>query len=146
MFFRRYFTFHQRSYWIVPIEANNKRWKYIKLRIKLTLEEVLLGIRFVLSSTYFTFDNRVYRQSYGTLMDSLLSPIIADIVMQDVELKALNFISFYFRYVDDIIMAIPAGCVEEVLDVFNSIHERLTFTYELQDNNRISFLDLSIIR
>lgn len=40
-----------------------------------------------------------------------LSPIIADIVMQDLEEKVLHSIDFrlpfYYRYVDDIIIATP---------------------------------------
>jgi len=42
-------------------------------------------------------------------MGSPLSPVIADIVMQDLEkrvLETFNFdIPFYFRYVDDLVMA-----------------------------------------
>lgn len=81
-------------------------------------------------------------------MDSLLLPIIADIALQDLELKALNslkfHIPFYFRYVDDIILSIPIDKINIVCDTFNSICNRLRFTYELQDNDKISFQDLSI--
>jgi len=47
------------------------------------------------------------------MMDSPLSPIIADIVMQDQETECLNKIniqlSLYYRYVDDIIFGRPCG-------------------------------------
>jgi len=47
--------------------------------------DIISVIKFVLSSTYFTFNNVIYKQTYGTPMSSLFSPIIADIVMQDLQ-------------------------------------------------------------
>jgi len=64
-------------------------------------------ISFVLSSTYFTFNNKIYKQIFGTPMGSPLSPIIADLVMRDLEENVLNSLNIrpimYYRYVDDII-------------------------------------------
>lgn len=81
-------------------------------------------------------------------MGSPLSPIIADIVLQDLEKKALKAInvelSFYFRYVNDIIMSAPVDKINDILDVFNGFHKRLQFTIELEDNRELSFLDLSL--
>jgi len=57
-------------------------------------------------------------------MDSPLSSIIADIVMQDLEkmLNSLDFDISFYRYVDDIIIiAIPSFKVQEVLEKFNHI-------------------------
>lgn len=49
-------------------------------------------------------------------MGSPLSPIIADIVLQDLEARALASIRYtpplYFRYVDDIVMASPSHLIE----------------------------------
>jgi hypothetical protein len=49
-------------------------------------------------------------------MCSSLSPVIADVVMQDLETSALNRIGvhlpFYFRYVDDIVMAVPDNLID----------------------------------
>jgi len=63
-------------------------------------------------------------------MGSSLSPIIADLVMKDLECKALERfgteIPFYFRYVDDIVTAIPNHLIEKFLGVFN-FHSRLQF-------------------
>ena len=47
----------------------------------------------------------VYKQTFGIPMGSPLSPIVSDIVMQDLEIKALQRLSilpsFYVKYVDD---------------------------------------------
>ncbi|XP_071579044.1 uncharacterized protein [Temnothorax nylanderi] len=82
-------------------------------------------------------------------MGSPLSPTLADIVMEDLEesvLSALDIhLSFYKRYVDDIIMKIPRDSVQDVLDHFNGYHDRLNFTIEYENNGRLSFLDLMLI-
>jgi len=75
-----------------------------------------------------------------------LSPILADIVMQDLEVKAIKNLDFeipvYYRYVDDILLITPANRVDIILNSFNSIHNRLQFTVEYEKNRSISFLDL----
>jgi len=107
------------------------------------------AMKFVLSSTYFTFNNIIYKQTYGTPMGSPLSPIIADVVMQDLETACLNRIkfqlTFYSRYVDDIVMAVPSDKIDLVFKTFNDYHDRLKFTIEYEENRSLSFLDLRLI-
>ena len=83
-------------------------------------------------------------------MGSPLSPILANIVLQDLEqeiITANNIISsFYFRYVDDIVLAVHKEKVEGVLELFNSYHERLRFTVDFGDENGINFLDVKLMR
>jgi len=82
-------------------------------------------------------------------MGSPLSPIIADLVMQDLEANTLDTlgleIPFYYKNVDDIALAVPRQKTKEVLTIFNSFHPRMQFTLEISDNNRINFLDVAII-
>jgi len=81
-------------------------------------------------------------------MGSPLSPILADVVMQDLELKAIKNLDFeipvYYRYVDDILLITPAYKVDTILNAFNNIHSRLQFTVEYEKNKSISFLDLNL--
>jgi len=81
-------------------------------------------------------------------MGSPLSPIIADLVIQDLEKEAISRLPFnlpiYFRYVDDILIAAPIDKIEFILNVFNSLHERLQFSLEINTNNHINFLNLMI--
>jgi len=80
-------------------------------------------------------------------MGSPLSPIIAEIVLQDLEMKALELnvkIPFYHRYVDDIAQAAPRHKINEFLDTFNSLHDRLQFTLKIEGKT-LNFLDVTII-
>ncbi|KAK5648069.1 hypothetical protein RI129_002961 [Pyrocoelia pectoralis] len=54
--------------------------------------------------------------------------------------------SFIFKYVDDIICGLPANQVDNALITFNSIHYKLQFTVEREDNNGVPFLDTKLIR
>ena len=133
----------------LSIESILKRWNDISGGTSIPKDEFIIGIKLVLNSTYFSFNGRTYKQIYGTPMGSPLSPIIADIVMQDLEERAIRLLPFklpiYMRYVDDILCSVPFQQAEHVLDTFNSLHHRLQFTMEINKNNVINFLDVTII-
>jgi len=70
--------------------------------------------------------------------------------MDDLEINCVTKLDFkinnYFRYVDDIFLTVPKNKVDLVLKIFNGYHPRLKFTYELENNNSLSFLNTSVIR
>lgn len=82
-------------------------------------------------------------------MSSPLSPIIADIVLQDLEDRALanlNFtLSFCVRYVDDVALYVPSSSVNYTLNVFNSFCPNIQFILEESENNRLNFLVITMI-
>jgi len=95
------------------------------------------GVKMILDSTVFTFycfNKKIYKQKFSTPMGSPMSPIIANIIIEDIETRALYDLNidmlFYCRYVDDIAMAIPRQDSQRVLHTFNSLHPRLQFTME----------------
>ena len=53
---------------------------------------------------------------------------------------------FYFRYVDDTLLCVTLDKLQTVIDTFNDCHPRIQFTHEMEKHNRISFLDLKIIK
>jgi len=126
----------------------SNRWARIEQFTDIPKNEFLMAVKLVLSSTYFTFNNIIYKQTYGTPMGSPLSPIVADIVMQDLETECINnvdfHLTFYYRYVDDIILASPKDKIDLILESFNNYHERLKFTVEHEKDRSLSFLDLLI--
>jgi len=126
------------------------RWNDIKNVTKMSLTQFLDAIELVLSSTCFKFDGKFYEQTYGSPMGSPLSPILADIIMEDLEINCLADLDFeirsYFRYVDDIFLITRKNKIDSILRTFNGYHPRLRFTHELEENNSIPFLNTSVIR
>ena len=62
-----------------------------------------------LDATYLTFEGKIYRQIHGTAMGSPVSVVVANLVMKDVEQKALFTFHppphFWRRHVDDMYTA-----------------------------------------
>ena len=86
-------------------------------------------------------------------MGSPLSPLLAEIFMSKFEEEFLKSdfavnIFFWFRYVDDILVCFTGSDSQltAVLDHLNSIHNKINFTIEKEENNSINFLDLKILK
>ena len=76
--------------------------------------------------------------------------MLAEIVMEDLERSVFDrfgfVVAFYFRYVDDTLLCVPLDKLQRVIDTFNDYRPKIQFTHEMERNNRISFLDLEIIK
>jgi len=118
----------------LALESLSNRWKFLSSKTKIPKAEFIEMTKFILNSTYFTFNRKIYKQSFGTPMGSPLSPIIADMVMQDLKNFVLSSLGldhkFYYRYVDDIVMTAKTSDISYILDRFNGYHERIQFTVE----------------
>ena len=84
-----------------------KKDKTLKKRTLLSPEDIVELLEFVLTTTYFMFRGQVYQQKYGTAMGSPVSPIVANLFMEDLEQRAMESASEELRptlwkcYVDD---------------------------------------------
>ncbi|KAL6420075.1 hypothetical protein ACFW04_014140 [Cataglyphis niger] len=96
-------------------------------------------IKIILDSTSFSFIGQFYEQIFGT-----------EIVMVDLETHCLNLLSFtvplYYRYVDDIFAIVPHTKIDEIRMIFDSYHQRLKFTHEIESDSFINFLNTTVIR
>ena len=52
--------------------------------------------------------------------------------------------SLYSRYMDDILCTIKKSKIDEHLELINSLHPSLLFTYEVETNGKLPFLDMNI--
>ncbi|EZA58481.1 hypothetical protein X777_01102, partial [Ooceraea biroi] len=69
------------------------------------------------------------------------------ILYESLFLPLLDFeVRLFYRYVDDTFAIVPRDKLSEVLRVFNSYHTRLSFTYELESNDVLSFLNTTVHR
>lgn len=107
----------------VPIDCVKnsiaKKWNSISRETRIPPDKFLTAVNLILFSTYFSYNKVYYKQIFDTSMGLPLSPIIADLVLQDLEREALDKLPFnllfYFRYVDDILLAAPKNEIDRVL-------------------------------
>jgi len=91
-----------------------------------------------------------YQQIFGTAMDSPVSAVVANRVMEDVETRALNtFISgpkLWKRYVDDTFVLLKQEKLTDFFNRINAVENSINFTMEKEKNGSIAFLDTLITR
>ena len=117
-------------------------------RTNLTPEQVteLLGV--CLKTTYFVYDGKFYVQREGAAMGSPVSPIIANIFMENFEEKAIASFHapprYWGRHVDDTMLIMDKSEVDNFTQHLNSVHDSIKFTVEQESNNSIAMLDTLI--
>lgn len=108
-----------------------------------------------MNSDFCKFNNTIYRQLDGLPMGSSLSPLVAEIFMNYFENKLfisshnlVKKIAFWYRYVDDTLVGWTGtmGELKDFLHFLNSLHPNINFTMEIEKNNKINFLDLTLTR
>jgi hypothetical protein len=118
-------------------------------RTKLNEDEILDLLCFVLDATAFRYDGDYYEQLTGVPMGSPVSVVVAEILMEDLETKALSKDikpSWYGRFVDDIVSKIKANNIPLFHQNLNSICPEIQFTVEMSKGGALPFLDGKIIR
>lgn len=83
----------------IAIESITRRWELISQHCVIPKTEFIKALEFILKSTIFKFNDTIFEQKFATPKGSPLSPIIADLVLRDLEEEAIK--PFYYRYVDD---------------------------------------------
>ena len=110
-------------------------------------------VNLVLKQNFFQFNYKFFSQSSGLAMGSALSPLLADIFMSHLETKIqdnplFSHILFIRRYVDDIFAVFDGDRLNltNFINFLNSLHPSIKFTHEIEINNSLPFLDLSLTR
>lgn len=133
------------------LELLDKRWIEIKNNSGTNLNKIqyIDAMKLVLNNCEFTFNQKTYRQLFGSPMGSPTSPAVAELVMEFVETSVLSSLDFaprfFYRYVDDIITAIPADKIDTFFEAFNTFDNNIKFTIELEKEKNLAFLDLLVL-
>ncbi|CAH2097401.1 unnamed protein product [Euphydryas editha] len=106
-----------------------------------------------LQGNYFLFQGQYYLQIDGVAMGSYASnvaPVLANLWMEHFEEKALSLgpktIRLWKRYVDDIFSIVKGSRIEvdQYIQHLNSIHPKMKFTYEMEADRSLPFLDVRV--
>ena len=123
----------------------------LKQRTNLSIDQLISGMSICLGMGYFTYDSQLYFQRQGLAMGSPISPVLANIYMEDFERKALQSFDapprVWWRYVDDTFVIIKRERLESFLAHLNSVDPMIQFTMETESRmGELPFLDCLVKR
>ena len=119
-------------------------------RTTMVVEQIISLLEFCLKTTYSQFQGSFYEQISGAAMGSPISPIVANLFMEDFEVKAINTAQnppkMWKRYVDDTCVILDSARKEEFFHHINSIDPNIKFTVEdPKPDVSIPFLDTLVM-
>ncbi|CAF4553994.1 unnamed protein product, partial [Rotaria sp. Silwood2] len=141
-------------YTMVPqiegVLALKKMLDYLKLKqvAGLKIETIIRLSRFVMQNNYFSYDGQYYHQIRGGAMGSPLTLTVANCYMffyeQQIIKQIHNSNGLYFRYIDDIFVAInwPTRHLFKQIDRWNHFDENIKLSEKI--GVAADFLDLHI--
>jgi len=116
----------------------------------LSATDLIKGLEICLSSTNFTFRGKHSKQVFGTAMDSPVSSVVANLIMEDVEKRALETFAdpprLWKRYVDDTFVIIKKSKLSEFFTHVNTIESFIQLTMEQEKEECLPFLEFLIKR
>ena len=139
----------------VPLEKTidiiiRKIYQEKKINTNIPKEHMRTLLYLCTKHVHFSYEGILYMQVNGVAMGSPLGPVIANIFMSELETITIplldKIVQNWKRYVDDTFAFVIQDKIEYVLDKLNSFDENIQFTYEIENENKIPFLDVLIIR
>lgn len=134
------------------IEIAIKKIKILHPKLKIDDKNLRELFYYCTKRTNFIFNNENYDQINGVSMGSPLAPILAHLYMSELEKNIIKFKgkkpSIFYRYVDDIFI-IFNGTHREIslfLNFMNKLETSIKFTLEIQNDNKLPFLDVMVER
>ena len=129
-------------------------WFNKEHNFNITKTDLIELLRVATKNQLFQFKGDLFEQTDGVAMGSPLGPLMANTKKKhfmcniEKQLEARNKMpAFYKRYVDDTLSTIPnEETASEFLMTLNNSHPSINFTMELEENGRLPFLGMNIIR
>ena len=119
-------------------------------RTDISVTNIMRLLEFVLKNSFFTYEQEHYQQTFGCAMGSPISATVANLVMEYIEERAISTAAhpprWWYRYMDDSHACLKKDYVQEFHDHLNSVNPNIQFTKEVEQDNRLSFLDTTTTR
>ena len=133
------------------IQIIDNKWDIIQKHTTMTKKLFLEIVNFCIAdSIYFLYSKNIYRQLKGMPMGYPASPVIADIVMENLLDECMDKLTikprFLTKYVDDLFGIIDKNYIDEALKTLNAYHKEIKFTVEMEHNNKLAYLDTMITK
>ena len=130
------------------IQKHLEDGKDLSNRTSMTVNHIICLLEFCLRNTYFLFQGRYYDQTEGAAMGSPISPLVANLFMEEIEVQAINTSTtpptLWKRFVDDTFTIIKKKG-DSFLQHLNSIHPKIKFTCEeVREDGSMPFLDILV--
>ena len=113
-------------------------------RNNMSIPQITTLLEFYLTNTYFLFQGKYYEQVRGAAMGCPISPLIANLFMEEFEVKALSTCphppSLWLRFVDDTFVINKAEHSKALLQHINK-DPHIQFTVEPTQQGSLPFLD-----
>ena len=137
-----------------------KRTKTVKILKEIITKQVQIPPRddletffLAILTKFSTFEalNGFFRQTSGVSMGGKMSPSLANIFCHMFEMEIIEneikngSILAYYRYVDDILVILKKGKKIHLLEKLNRFDKNLGFTMENTVDNKLNFLDTTLI-
>ena len=122
------FTFIPIDPAIKIIQAHLEYDKDLSNRTSMRVNHIICLLEFCLGNTYFSFQGRYYEQTEGAAMGSPISPLVANLFMEEIEVHAISTFTtpptLWKRFVDDTFTIIKKNR-DSFLQHLNSIHPKI---------------------
>ena len=128
----------------------NRIYEENEISTDITKSEMKELLNLCTKSVHFAFEGNIYVQNDGVAMGSPLGPILANIFMVELERSVIptlmDKMKCWTRCVDDTLCYVKTDSIDYVLKVLNGFHRNIQFTYEVETDSKIFFLDVLVIR
>ena len=118
---------------------------------QMSIPQIVTLLEFCLKNAYFLFQGKYYEQVHGAVVGSAISSLIANLFMEEFEVKTLstapNLPLLWLRFVDDTLVIHKAEHSTQLLYHIISQDPNIQFTVEQPGTDgAIPFLDTKITR
>ena len=120
-------------------------------RTTMKVEHITSLLEFCLKTTYFKFQGIFYEQLQGAAMGSPIRPIVANLFVEDFEIRAISSVvhspTIWKRFVDATFVVIDSSRKEEFLEHINNMDPHIPFTTEdAKPDGSLPFLDTIVLQ